>query len=53
MQLQFTDKQLETVEEALARILPKTRNDISGSPNQRGTAMFLLCKYYLDKAEPE
>ncbi|MFC1947962.1 ParB/RepB/Spo0J family partition protein [Chloroflexota bacterium] len=53
MQLQFTDKQLETVEEALARILPKAKSDDNGNPNTRGTAMYMLCRYYLEKAEIE
>ncbi|MFC2070408.1 ParB/RepB/Spo0J family partition protein [Chloroflexota bacterium] len=50
MSLQFTNKQLETVEEALQRIMPKVKNEENNSPNQRGTAIYLLCKYYLEKA---
>jgi len=53
MVLQFTPQQLEMVEEAVNRIMPSVRDDKSGSPNNRGTAVFLLCKYYLEKAEVE
>ncbi|MFC1873880.1 ParB/RepB/Spo0J family partition protein [Chloroflexota bacterium] len=53
MQLQFTNQQLETVEEALARILPKAKDDKAESPNIRGTAMYMLCRFYLEKAEIE
>ncbi len=53
MQLQFTDKQLETVDEALRRILPKAKNASFENPNNRGNAVFLLCKYYLERSEPE
>ncbi len=53
MVLQFTNKQLETVEEALSRVLPKARNDKSKSPNTRSTAMYLVCKFYLEKEAME
>jgi len=51
MQLQFTDKQLEIVEEALAMVIPKAKDDKSQNPNIRSTAFYLLCKFYLEKAE--
>ena len=53
MVLQLTNKQLETVEEALSRIFPQARNDKSDNPNTRSTAIYLLCKYYLEKEEIE
>lgn len=53
MQLQFTGKQLETVEEALARILPQAKGAQDGNPNQRGNAFYLLCRFYLEKAGEE
>ena len=53
MVLQFTNEQLETVEEALSQVLPKARNDKAKSPNTRSTAMYLLCRSYLEKEEIE
>ena len=53
MQLQLTDKQLETVEEALSLITPKAKDESFNNPNSRGNAIFLLCKYYLDRRQPE
>ena len=53
MQLQFTDKQLELVEEAVSLMIPKAKDDSFNNPNTRGNAVFLLCKFYLDRREPE
>jgi ParB family chromosome partitioning protein len=53
MQLQFTDKQLETVEEAVSSFIPKAKDESFGNPNTRGNAIFLLCKFYLDRRQPE
>ena len=53
MQLQFTHQQLETVEEAIDNMMPNVKEDNSGSPNKRGTAIFLLCKYYLEGRKSE
>jgi ParB family transcriptional regulator, chromosome partitioning protein len=53
MQLQFTRPQLETVEEALSLILPKAKDAKSDNPNNRGNAIFLLCKFYLDRRQAE
>jgi ParB family chromosome partitioning protein len=53
LQLQLTDRQLETVEEALARILPKAKSETEENPNKRGTAMFLLCRFYLENVKEE
>jgi len=47
LQLQLTDDQLEIVEEALAKVLPKA--DKGKNPNARGNALYLLCKYYLER----
>ena len=49
LQVQLTDSQLEVVEEALSRILPKAREQQGDSPNTRGTAIYLLCKFYLER----
>jgi ParB family chromosome partitioning protein len=53
MQLQFTDRQLEVVEEAVSSIIPKVKDESFGNPNTRGNAVFLLCKFYLDRRKPE
>ncbi len=49
LQVQLTDSQIEVVEEALSRILPKAREQQGESPNVRGTAIYLLCKFYLER----
>ena len=49
LQVQLTDSQLEVVEEALIRVLPKAREQQGDSPNTRGTAIYLLCKFYLER----
>ncbi|MFC1917203.1 ParB/RepB/Spo0J family partition protein [Chloroflexota bacterium] len=53
MQLQFTTKQLELVEEAVSRVLPRAKDNSFDNPNNRGNAMFLLCKFYLENAKDE
>ena len=53
MILQLTQQQLEIVEEAINNIMPNAKEDTSGSPNKRGTAIYLLCKYYLEREESE
>jgi ParB family transcriptional regulator, chromosome partitioning protein len=49
MQLQFSNEQLETVEQALDMVMAKAKDSNSGNPNIRGTAMYLLAKYYLER----
>ncbi len=51
MILQLTQQQLEVVEEAINNMMPNVKEDNSGSPNKRGTAIYLLCKYYLERTE--
>ncbi len=53
MILQFTEQQLEAVEKAVNNIMPDVKKDNSGSPNKRGTAIYLLCKYYLERIKVE
>ncbi len=53
MILQLTQQQLEIVEEAISNMMPNTKENTSGSPNKRGTAIYLLCKYYLEREESE
>ena len=50
-QFQLTDAQLEIVEEVMARLLPQARESQGDSPNARGTALYLLCRSYLDQEE--
>lgn len=47
LQFQLLPDQLEVVEEALARLLPEARKLRGESPNERGVALFLLCKRFL------
>jgi ParB family transcriptional regulator, chromosome partitioning protein len=49
MQLQFSNEQLETVEKALDMVMAKAKDSTNGNPNIRGTAMYLLAKYYLER----
>ncbi len=53
MQLQFTNKQLETVEEAVSLVMDKVKKDVFDNPNARGNAIFLLCKFYLERRNHE
>jgi len=45
----LTAEQLQTVETAIDNILPEARRHQGISPNTRGTALFLICKSYMDK----
>jgi ParB family chromosome partitioning protein len=49
MQLQFSGEQLETVEKALDLIMAKARDSVEGNPNVRGTAIYLLARFYLQR----
>ena len=53
MQIRLTNKQLEMVEEAISLIVPRAKDTQSDNPNTRGNAVFLLCKFYLERREPE
>jgi len=44
---------METVEEALSLILPKAKDEGFDNPNTRGNAIFLLCKFYLERRKPK
>ena len=48
LQFQVTGQQLEAVEEALARLMPEASSGHGSSPNARGTALYILCRRYLD-----
>jgi ParB family transcriptional regulator, chromosome partitioning protein len=45
----LTSDQLQTVEAAVAQLLPEARRQQGINPNTRGTALYLLCKSFLDK----
>ena len=49
LQFQLTQPQLGTVQEALALIMPQAREAQGESPNARGTALYLLCKAYMER----
>ena len=51
IQFQLLPGQLEMVEAALTKLLPEARNLQSDSPNERGVALFLLCKRFLELEE--
>lgn len=51
MQLQFTKPQLDLVREALSVIMPVAKGSKQDNPNTRSTAIFLLCKFYLERRE--
>jgi len=45
----LTSEQLPTIETAIDRMLPEARRKQGVSPNFRGTALYLICKSYLEK----
>jgi ParB family transcriptional regulator, chromosome partitioning protein len=48
----LTPNQFEIVEEAIVRMLPEAKSGQFGNPNLRGTALFLVCKRFLEKGAP-
>ncbi|MGB7725043.1 MAG: ParB N-terminal domain-containing protein [Dehalococcoidales bacterium] len=52
-QFQLTSKQTDTVEKALTQILPDAKQENNDNPNIRGNALYLLCKFYLEKRKDE
>ena len=51
LQFQLTSDQLEIIEEALSLVMPVARQEQGGSPNARGTALYLLAREYLQVAK--
>jgi|WetSurMetagenome_2_1015567.scaffolds.fasta_scaffold04641_4 ParB family transcriptional regulator, chromosome partitioning protein len=49
MQLQFSNEQLQTVEQALDMVIAKAKNTFGKNPNIRGVAMYMLARYYLER----
>ncbi len=52
-QSQLTEKQLETVQEAVDLIMPRAKDSSFDNPNVRGNAVYLLCQFYLMNRRPE
>ena len=46
---QLTQEQLKTVDSAIDLILPEAKRQQGISPNARGTALYLICKLFVDK----
>jgi ParB family transcriptional regulator, chromosome partitioning protein len=51
LQFKLTAEQLDTVEAAIAQMLPEAKKVRGNSPNTRGTALYLICKSFLGKEE--
>jgi ParB family chromosome partitioning protein len=49
LQFQLTVSQLEVVEQALKKLLPEAKIGQFGNPNTRGSALYLLCKAFIDR----
>lgn len=49
LRFQLTPAQLDVVEEALRQFLPQASNCKDASPNVRSTALYLLCKFCLER----
>ncbi len=49
MQLQFSAEQLETVEKALDMVMARAKSSAGANPNIRGTAIYLLARFYLER----
>ena len=45
----LTQEQLQSVEIAIDHILPEAKRQQGISPNSRGTALYLICKSFLDR----
>jgi ParB family chromosome partitioning protein len=45
----LTQEQLQSVEKAIDYILPEAKRQQGISPNARGTALYLICKSFVDK----
>jgi ParB family chromosome partitioning protein len=47
----LTQDQLQTVEAVITQLLPEAQRQPGINPNTRGTALYLLCKSFLDKED--
>jgi ParB family chromosome partitioning protein len=45
----LTQEQLQSVEKAIDQMLPEAKQQQGISPNARGTALYLICKSFVDK----
>ena len=53
MSFQLLPSQLEVVEEAMERLLPRARAVQDESPNVRGRALYLMCQEFLETEESQ
>lgn len=53
VQFRPTPTQIDIVEKALVQILPAAKQEKLDNPNIRGTALYLLCKFYLENKKDE
>jgi ParB family transcriptional regulator, chromosome partitioning protein len=51
LQFKLTAEQLETVEAAIAQVLPEAKKVRGNSPNTRGTALYMISKSFIGKEE--
>jgi ParB family chromosome partitioning protein len=53
LQFQLIPNQIDIVEEALTQVLPVVKQEKRDNPNQRGVALYLICKFYLENKKHE
>jgi ParB family chromosome partitioning protein len=51
LQFQLSPAQLEVVEKVLVRFVSDVKRNHMNAPNIKGTALYMLCKAYLEKGE--
>lgn len=51
MQLQLTQAQIDVIEEAVAKVMPRVGQAQKGNPNTRGVAIFVICRDFLQGQE--
>jgi ParB family chromosome partitioning protein len=49
MQIQLSNEQLKTIEEALEHVMVKAKRVRGSNPNIKGTAIYLLAQFYLER----
>lgn len=49
LQFQLTATQLDVVEEALKQMMTEAKKTPGGSPNVRGTALYLICRAFIEQ----
>jgi hypothetical protein len=51
MTFQLSTDQIDVVEQAIRTLLPEAARTKKDSPNDRGTALYLLCQQYLERKD--